>query len=234
MPGQRKVPVLDLTEQIRHVLVVERQRPTQKRIQNHAARPNVDLGTGVGFAADYFWRRVVGASAAGFQELPCPHAVRQPKIRDLHVQVCVQEQVFRLQIPVHDVVQVAVLNPADDLLKKPASLRLPQPQFVHDVVEQLTAGHILHHHEKIRRRVQQLVQTNHVRVVQQLQDGDFSAHFFVHVHGLHLQLVHDFDRHLLSRQGMLGELHLAESADPQRPPQHIRTDGHHGPPPLRH
>lgn len=47
-------------------------------------------------------RSIVGRPAAGFQEVAVTHHVAEPKVCNLHVAVCVQQQVLRLQVSVHD------------------------------------------------------------------------------------------------------------------------------------
>ena len=50
------------------------------------------------------------------------------KICDFDVEVLVQEEVFWLEIPVHDVVPVAVVHAGDDLLEEPPGVRFLQLQ----------------------------------------------------------------------------------------------------------
>lgn len=44
---------------------------------------------------------IVGATAAGLQEVAVPHDIRQPKVGDLDVHARIQQQVLRLQVAVH-------------------------------------------------------------------------------------------------------------------------------------
>jgi hypothetical protein len=106
---------LDLFEQVRDVLVVKRQAPAQQRIQDHATAPHVHLGARVQAARDDLGRSIVGAPAAGLEEVAVAHHVAQAEVGDLDVALGVEEEVLGLQVAVHDHVAVAVLHAADDL-----------------------------------------------------------------------------------------------------------------------
>lgn len=116
----------DLFEELGNALVVEGQGAAEQGVENDAAAPDVDLGAGIHVARDHLRRRVVRAAARRPQELPVPRHVRESKVRDLHVLVRVQQQVLRLQIPVHHAVVVAVLHAGHDLLEEAARLRFGQ------------------------------------------------------------------------------------------------------------
>lgn len=75
------------------MFVIERQRAAEERVEDHAARPDVDFGTGIepaerrggsgptyafSLSADDFRRRIVRRSAAGAQEVAVRHDVGQP------------------------------------------------------------------------------------------------------------------------------------------------------------
>jgi hypothetical protein len=55
----------DFPEECGHVLIVERQRAAQQRVQDDAARPDVHFRSGVQLAGNDFRRRVVRRAAAG-------------------------------------------------------------------------------------------------------------------------------------------------------------------------
>mmetsp|Transcript_78352 Transcript_78352/g.208027 ORF Transcript_78352/g.208027 Transcript_78352/m.208027 type:complete len:404 (-) Transcript_78352:522-1733(-) len=87
---QCEVPVLDLAEEIRHVLVVEGERPAQERVQDDAARPDVDLWPHVRLSRDDFRGCVVWGATGCLQELAIAHGVGEPEVRDLHMQIGVE------------------------------------------------------------------------------------------------------------------------------------------------
>lgn len=86
----------------------------------------------------YLGGSIVGAATAGLQEMPITHDVTQPKVRNFDIHFAVQEEVFRLQVPVDNHVPVAVFHPGGDLLKEAASLFLQQSALLHNVVKKLT------------------------------------------------------------------------------------------------
>lgn len=102
------------------MLVVEGQRAAEQRVEDDAARPDIDLGTGVEFARDDLGCGIVGAAAARAQKLAVHHHVAQAKVGDLDVQVRIEQQVLRLQVAVHHHVPVTVVDARDDLLEEPA------------------------------------------------------------------------------------------------------------------
>ena len=130
----------DLREQGLHVFVLERQPTTEHDIQNHTAAPHVDLRTRIKSSTDDLRRGVIGTPAAGLEEVAVLDLVRESEVGNLHVQVVVEEDVLRLQVAVHDLEVMAVLNPGDDLLEETARLRLFHTPVRDDVVEELPAS----------------------------------------------------------------------------------------------
>jgi hypothetical protein len=65
-----------------------------------ASRILDDTGSHKG-TLSHLGRGIVGRPAAGLQEVAVTHHVAEPKVRDLHVAVRVQQQVLRLQVSVH-------------------------------------------------------------------------------------------------------------------------------------
>ena len=148
MEGKRRTR--DLFEQIRDVLVVERQLPAQQHKQDHAAAPDIHLGAGVQLPADDFGSGVVWRSARSLKEVTVGHDVAEAEVGNLDVQVRVEEQVFWLQIAMHDLVAMAVFDGADDLLEKPPSRVFGDLAVADEKIEQLPPG-ILDHHDDLLR-----------------------------------------------------------------------------------
>ena len=168
---------LDLPEESCHVLVVKGQRAAEERVEDNSAGPDVHLGARVQLAGDDLRRRVVRGPAARPQELPVSHHVGEAEVSDLHIERLVQQQVLRLEVPVHHVVAVAVVHAADDLLEEPPGVLLLQLAVLHDVVEQLPAGDVLHHHEYVGGGADHLVQLDDVRVPEKFQILNFPPNF---------------------------------------------------------
>ena len=97
---QRVDAALDLLEQRRDALVVKRQRPAQQRVEDHAARPHVDLGPCVELAADDLGRRIVRRPARRLEEVAVAHEVAQAKVGDLDGEAvaAVEQQVLGLEV----------------------------------------------------------------------------------------------------------------------------------------
>lgn len=91
---------LDLLEQLLEVVVVERQRADEQRIQDDATRPHVGLAPVVLLATDDLWAGVVWRAAARLQHRAVRLQRCHAKVGDLDVQLVVEQQVLRLQVPV--------------------------------------------------------------------------------------------------------------------------------------
>lgn len=78
-------------------------------VSKHAKHPQVDLPA-VPFV-QYHFRGVVGGRASLRPALLSGYLLGQPKIRQLHIPVFEDKHVFRLQVAVHDVLLVQVLQP---------------------------------------------------------------------------------------------------------------------------
>mmetsp|Transcript_7285 Transcript_7285/g.26071 ORF Transcript_7285/g.26071 Transcript_7285/m.26071 type:complete len:273 (+) Transcript_7285:1135-1953(+) len=215
---------LDLLEEVGDALVVEGQRAAEQRVQDDATAPHVHLRARVHEAGDDLGRRVVGRAARGAQERAILHHVRQAEVSDLDVVVLVQQQVLRLEVSVHHLVEVAVLNARHNLLEDVPCLVLRQPALLDNVVEELAAGRVLRHHEDVRRRADDLVQLDDVRVPEALQVLDLAPHLLIHVKRANLVAVQDLHRHLVLGDLVLAELDFAEAANAQVLRQAVRAD----------
>lgn len=70
----------------------------------------------------------------------------------------------------------------DDLPKEFARLLGRQAALLHQIVEQLAAGHVLQHQVQVLFVLVHIGQAEHVRMVDQLHDGDFALHLLAHTH----------------------------------------------------
>ena len=72
--------------------------------------------------------------------------LREPEVGQLHMPVPVQQNVLRLQVTVHDLLGVQVLQGTDDLGRVEEPRVVGEAAAVAQVAEQLAAGHELHQH----------------------------------------------------------------------------------------
>mmetsp|Transcript_38973 Transcript_38973/g.85673 ORF Transcript_38973/g.85673 Transcript_38973/m.85673 type:complete len:289 (+) Transcript_38973:294-1160(+) len=73
--GQREDAALDLLEEVGDVLVVKGERAAEQRVEDHATRPDVNLGARVELAGNHLGRRVVGRAAARLEKVAVLHDV---------------------------------------------------------------------------------------------------------------------------------------------------------------
>ncbi|KAG0571545.1 hypothetical protein KC19_VG020800 [Ceratodon purpureus] len=77
----------------------------------------------------HFWSSIIGASTAILQKMPITHNIIQHKIRNLHTSALgMQKQFFRLQVPMYNLVPVAVLYTCIDRIYRQQVKREPPLQ----------------------------------------------------------------------------------------------------------
>ena len=124
--------------------------------------------------------------------------VAESEIHNLERFVIVYQQVFWLQVSMANAQLVDVFYARYQLLKVFAGHLLLQALVLHNQVEKFAASDVLHDQVQVLLGFDDLVNLNHVRVVQLLQNLDFSAdalhvlsvfdpRFFENFHG-HLQI----------------------------------------------
>ena len=126
----------------------------------------------------------------------------------------VDEDVVELDVAVHDVQVVHVLQTAEERQEERPRLRLrhglPGVLLAH-VVDEVAAGAELHHDVRPTRRLERLEELRHVRVVQGRHELLLALELPHHRRVAHeLGAVVELDRHLLARQLVHRQPHLAE------------------------
>lgn len=140
-----------LLEQGRNVFVVEWKATDKQNIENDAAAPDVDLGTCVELAGDDLWSGVIWTPTACLQEVAVCHDIAQAKVGDFDMEVVVEQEILGLQISMYNLMTVAVLDGAHDLLKELSSLVFLHLSMIDNVVEELGPG-VLKNHDDVGRR----------------------------------------------------------------------------------
>ena len=125
--------------------MVEGKIPASHREQHDPRAPYVRFERVVLVPEDHLRSRVARRPAGGLEPLLFLVEVAEPEVDELDVQLVIQQQVLGLEVPVHDLQRVDVLNALHYLLVELASFDLLQRFLLHDVVEELSLGRVLHH-----------------------------------------------------------------------------------------
>ncbi|PLN78809.1 hypothetical protein BDW42DRAFT_174170 [Aspergillus taichungensis] len=206
----------DLLEEGGDVVVIEGQTADQQHVEDDTATPDVDLGPGVELAGDDLGGGVVGAAAAGLEEVAVGHDVAEAEIGDLDVFLAVDEEVLGLEVAVDDLVAMAVLHGADDLLEELAGLGVVAAAPLDEVVEQLALG-VLEDHDDVGLGGDDGVEFDDVGMAQQLQVLDLAFDAAHHVAGKELAPGDDLEGDLPATGLVNRQLHLAKGAFAQNP-----------------
>ena len=119
---------------------------------------------------------------------------------------------FRLQIPMNNLVPMAILDGTDDLLEKPPGLMFLHPSLVDDILEQLLPG-IFYHHDNVRGRGDDLVEFDDVRMSQDFEVLDLTFYAGGHVHVLDLAAVDDLHGDLVACHRVCGHCVIKSAID---------------------
>lgn len=131
------------------------------------------------------------------------------------MQVVVEQQVLGLQVAMYNLVAMAVLDGADDLLEELACAVLGHLAMVDDVVEQLRTS-ILEDHDNLCRCSDDGEELDDVRMSQELQILDLPLDSAGHVASDEFAAGDDLEGDLLAGGLVDGELDLAEAALAER------------------
>ena len=82
--------LLDLAEKLRHVIIIEWETATDHRVEDDAARPDVDFSATIAQPADDLGCGIVGRSASRLQRKGVAHNVGQTEVNQSNVVVIVE------------------------------------------------------------------------------------------------------------------------------------------------
>ncbi|XP_054553743.1 uncharacterized protein LOC119250702 [Talpa occidentalis] len=105
---------------------LEGQLPGDHVIEDHPRAPDVCRGATVFLLTDDLRRHKLWAATGGLEQLRPGELGVEPEVCQFYVSVPVQEQVLRLQVPVHHAPGMAVAECGKDLLEEAVHLHLPQ------------------------------------------------------------------------------------------------------------
>lgn len=71
--------------------------------------------------------------------MPIPHDIAQPKVSYLDIHLAIQQQILRLEVPMHHHVTMTVFHPRNDLLEETPCFFLEQPSLFDNVVKELSS-----------------------------------------------------------------------------------------------
>jgi hypothetical protein len=168
--GQRVLRVHDLFVEVRRLGVLEGEVAAHHRVQHHARAPDVRADAVVLLAGNHFGCGIAGRTTGRLQQLVFLVHVTETEVDNLERLVVVEQQVLRLEVTVAHAARVQVLDARNQLLVELARLLLLQTRVPHDVVEQLAAVGVLHDHEELLLRLDDLVQLDDVVVAHLLQN----------------------------------------------------------------
>uniref|UniRef100_A0A182J6B2 Uncharacterized protein n=1 Tax=Anopheles atroparvus TaxID=41427 RepID=A0A182J6B2_ANOAO len=129
--------------QIVQRVAVEGKGTAHQHVQQHPEAPDVRLGPVVLHALEYLRGGVRGRATPRPKHLSGDERVAEAEVSQLHVHLRVEQDVLRLQVPVHDPIPVAVVERGHDLREDAGSLLLPHAPVRDQMVEDLTLGRVL-------------------------------------------------------------------------------------------
>mmetsp|Transcript_17302 Transcript_17302/g.33937 ORF Transcript_17302/g.33937 Transcript_17302/m.33937 type:complete len:364 (-) Transcript_17302:207-1298(-) len=222
--GRGVFAALDLPEEDDRVLIIEGKSPTYQRVKDHTERPDVHQKAAV-FNARYDLGCCVVGGAATCLELFKKYVLRgvdelyrvgEREVRNLDVVLSIDEQVLWFEIPVDDIVVVAVLDPAENLKEQSTRLVLCHRPPVGKEVKEVPPRAVIQHHVVLFLRLNELKQPAHVRVRgllgQELEDLHLADDLVRHLLLLNPRLLHRLDRHNVPRVPVRRAVHLAVGA----------------------
>jgi len=132
--------------QLGHALVVEWYFAAYKNVEHDAKTPHVNFRPSVLLRLQKLWCSKVQTATECLQMVSRAEQVRQSKVDDFDIASLADEDVFNLQVSVHNAVAVAIIQSTGDLSAKLPRLLLLEPTMTDDVVEHLASINILEKH----------------------------------------------------------------------------------------
>ncbi|GIX65410.1 ABC transporter ATP-binding protein, putative [Babesia caballi] len=204
---------LHLLDDRRLVRAVEGREAAQQNVQDHADGPDVALV--VVHALEHLGRNVV-RRADLLLHLGVDVAVRrEAKVNDPDVGVDglgLEQQVLRLEVAVHDVLPVHVVDAAQHLLDDFGRVLLREALAAHYLVEQLASRVELRDEVVVLFVLEELEDLHDVRVVQRLEHVHLAQQRLVVALALHGALNYHLHGVLLAGGAVEAQQHLAEGA----------------------
>eukprot|EP00052_Salpingoeca_macrocollata_P001405 m.25420 g.25420 ORF g.25420 m.25420 type:complete len:418 (-) comp11365_c0_seq1:149-1402(-) len=181
----------------------------------HTVRPPV-CSLVVASAADNFWRHVFHCPAEreGFACVVIDAFFAQAKVGQGHVPHLVQQDVFWLQVAVHNAIRVEMLQGQAYFSKVKSHILFREHDFAGQACEEIAALQKVHDQIQLALRLECVVQAHNKRVADGHQNVAFSfgAETVTHFQGGLLQGLHGIQCALVLARVLTHQKHLAERA----------------------
>mmetsp|Transcript_11159 Transcript_11159/g.19710 ORF Transcript_11159/g.19710 Transcript_11159/m.19710 type:complete len:502 (+) Transcript_11159:103-1608(+) len=187
---------LDALKELILILVVERRITAQQDVQNHTQRPHIHRCAVKLVEQDF--GRDIRRCAALLRKIKTFRRRCETKVHNLHVRIVVRighEKVLGLEVSVHDLVAVHVVERIQQHFHQITRLLLGVEGLLHDTVKEFTAIDLLQHEVKVTRLLEEVQSADNVGVVQGLQQLHLGADGLLRL-GVQRSTRHDLDRDL--------------------------------------
>jgi len=192
------------------VLILEGQIAAHQGKENNTTAPQVAKRWDIAVACDHLRRCVARGAACRFQQLTIPEDVAEPEVDNLYILVLIEQEVLRLQIPVHDVHGMDLLQARYDLMEEAACLWLGHTSLRYDVVEQLAAARILHDKVKLAPCLDDLIKLHYVWVPDKFENVYLSGHTLYICHLYDALFLENFNGDALTGKNVSSKLDLSK------------------------
>lgn len=210
--GHLVVCLEDLLVQLFGVLIFEWQVSADHCVQDYSAAPDVSSKSQVLLALDHLWCSVARTAASCLEAFSLVVKVAQAKVDNFDGVVVVEQQIFRLQVSVHNAQFVDVLDARDDLLVHFDCLFLLEATVFHDMLEELPTRAVLHDQVQVVVVLNHLVKLDYVWMTNFLEDCNLSVDSVDVALVFDFVLLKDLDGNLVSSNDVRALLHLSEGA----------------------
>ncbi len=193
------------------VLVLKRQASTNHGIQNNPRTPNINHQRFIwSFTLNHFRSRIARRSTSRFKSFSRFVSIRKTEVNETNWHIMTDKNILELEIPMHDVQFMDVLNSADDLLENLARLIFLHFSLFNNVIEKFTVFNELHYYEKLLWSLNNFVKLDDIRMSDDIQNMNLSRY------SLHISYINYFflQKYLncdfLSGKHMMSHLYFSE------------------------
>eukprot|EP01139_Manchomonas_bermudensis_P005649 Amastigsp_a175486_287.p2 type:complete len:380 gc:universal Amastigsp_a175486_287:226-1365(+) len=206
------------------VVRVECREPREHLEEEHAEGPPVD-GFVVAVALENLWRKILGGSAERPRGLALAHALfAEPKVCDAHVAFVRDQNVLGLEIAVHNVEAVEVLERARQLGSVELTALGREADFLLEMEEQLAAVDVVEDEIQLGVALERELEADNERVVDAPKDPLLCARVLdlvalddgvlgEHLHGVETPCVFLRDEHHLAERAFAQNLEQIKALD---------------------